>query len=136
MTSGTMSSSFSYTPAPREEKTMDVEMTRSGETNVLKLKGNWTIERATELKRVLLEILNSCERIIIDLEELTELDLSTVQLFCSAHRTSLKLRKHLAFHEKKPETFKRMVRDVGFVRTLGCHKDSHKSCLWIGDWKS
>ena len=59
---------------------MDVEMTRSGETDVLKLKGSWTIERANELKRVLLEMLNSCEHMSIDLEELTDVDLSTMQL--------------------------------------------------------
>ncbi|MGA3118151.1 MAG: STAS domain-containing protein [Syntrophobacteraceae bacterium] len=116
---------------------MDVEMTRSAETNVLKLKGSWTIERANELKCVLLEILNTCEHMTIDIEGLTELDLSAVQLFCSAHRTSLRDGKHLALHERKSETFKRMVCDAGFVRTIGCHKDPGKSCLWTGgDWKS
>ena len=41
---------------------MDVEITRSAEMNVLKLKGSWTIERANELKCVLLDMLNSCEQ--------------------------------------------------------------------------
>jgi anti-anti-sigma regulatory factor len=131
-----MSNSSSQTPVQREEKTMDVETMRSDETVVLKLKGSWTIERANELKGVLLEILNSCEHMLIELEGLTELDLTTVQLFCSAHRTSLRLGKHLTFHEKKSDTFKRMALDAGFVRTLGCHKDHDEKCLWIGDWKS
>ncbi len=115
---------------------MDVEMTRSAETNVLKLNGSWTIERANELKLALLEILNSCERMIIDLEGLTEVDLSSMQLFCSAHRTSLRDGKHLSFHEKKSEAFERLAHEAGFVRALGCHKDPNKECLWIGDWKS
>ncbi len=115
---------------------MDVEIMRSAETNVLKLKGSWTIERANELKRVLLEMLNSCEHMSIDLEGLTDLDLSTIQLFCSAHRTSLRDCKQLALHERKSESLKQMVRDAGFVRALGCHKDPDKKCLWIGDWKS
>ena len=115
---------------------MDVEMTRSAETNVLKLKGSWTIERASELKQVLLEMLNSCDRMSIDLEELTDLDLSTMQLFCSAHRTSLRDGKHFALQEPKSQSVKRMAREAGFSRTLGCHKDPYKKCLWIGDWKS
>ncbi|MFZ0932422.1 MAG: STAS domain-containing protein [Syntrophobacteraceae bacterium] len=115
---------------------MDVETTRSDETVVLKLKGSWTIERANELKRILLEILNGCEHMLIELEGLTELDISTMQLFCSAHRKSLRAGKHLAFHENKSETFKQMALDAGFARTLGCHKDPDKKCLWIGDWKS
>jgi anti-anti-sigma factor len=113
---------------------MDVEMARSADTNVLKLEGSLTIERANELKRALLDALNSCGRIVIDLEGLTDLDLSTVQLFCSAHRTSLKDGKHLALHERKSQSLKQMVRDAGLVRTLGCHKDPNKKCLWIGDW--
>jgi anti-anti-sigma factor len=115
---------------------MDVEMTRSIETNVLKLKGSWTIERANEMKSVLLEMLNSCEHMVIDLEGLTDLDLSTMQLFCSAHRTSLRDGKQLALHERKPQSLKQIVREAGFARTIGCHKDPNKKCLWIGDWKS
>jgi len=132
-----MSNSFNQTPVQREEKAMDVETMRSDETVVLKLDGSWTIERANELKRALLDALNNGERIVIELKGLTDLDLSTMQLFCSAHRTSLRAGKHLAFHEKKSETFKRMALDAGFVRTLGCHKDPDKSCLWTGgSWKS
>ena len=115
---------------------MDVDITRSDETNVLKLEGSWTIERANELKRVLLEILISCERMIIDLEGLTDLDLSTVQLFCSAHRTSLRDGKHLELHERKSQSLKQIVTNAGFMRTQGCHKDPSKTCLWTGDWKS
>ncbi|MGO8944155.1 MAG: lipid asymmetry maintenance protein MlaB [Syntrophobacteraceae bacterium] len=113
---------------------MDVELTQPAEASVLKLEGSWTIERANELKRVLLGILNRCERMIIDLDGITDLDLSTVQLFCSAHRTSLRNGKDLALHERKSQRLKQVVRDAGFVRTLGCHKDPHKSCLWIGGW--
>jgi anti-anti-sigma regulatory factor len=119
----------------RREKTMDVGIMRSAEASVLKLVGNWTIERANELKGALLEALNSAESIVIDLEGLTCLDLSAMQLFCSAHRTSLRLGKHLALHGQESETFKRVLRDAGFVRTSGCHSDPDKKCLWIGDWK-
>lgn len=115
---------------------MDAEMMRSDETNVLKLDGSWTIERADELKCALLEALNGGERIVIELGGLTDLDLSSLQLLCSAHRMSLRLGKHLAFHKQKSENLKQVVRNAGFIRTIGCHKDPCKSCLWVGDWKS
>lgn len=115
---------------------MDVDMTRSGEANVVKLEGSWTIERASELKGVLLEALNSGESIVVDLEGLKDLDLSFMQLFCSAHRTSLRDGKRIVLCERKSQSLKQMVRKAGFVRTLGCHKDPNKECLWIGDWKS
>ena len=114
----------------------NMDIVESPETRVLRLEGNWTVERAHELKRVLLEVLKSGHGVVIELEELVEADLSCLQLLCSAHLTSLRLGKHFALHEKKSETFKRMACDAGFVRTIGCHKDPYKNCLWIGDWKS
>ena len=113
---------------------MDLETIRSKDSSVLKLKGNWTIERAGELKPALLEALNSSENIVIDLEELTDTDLSAVQLLCSAHRASVKLGKQLGIYGRRPEALKRIVRDAGLVRTIGCHKDPCKGCLWTGDW--
>ncbi len=66
------------------EETMDLEITRSGEASVLKLKGNWTVERAVELKPSLLEALNSSEHILINIEDLEEADLWPCS--CSARR--------------------------------------------------
>lgn len=115
---------------------MDVEMVQSNEECVLRLKGSWTIERAHELKQALIETLQGCDRIVIDSAALTDADLSCLQLLCAAHRTSLKFDKQLTLGEEKSEAFERVVRDAGFVRTLGCHKDPHKSCLWVGGWKA
>jgi anti-anti-sigma regulatory factor len=121
---------------PREEKTMDVEMMRSAETGVLRLKGSWTIERAHELKQALVEALKGDEPVIVDLEGLAEADLSCLQLLCAAHRTSLRLGKHSALNQEQSGAFKRVVRDAGFARTLGCHGDPQTGCLWVGGWES
>jgi anti-anti-sigma factor len=115
---------------------MGIEVVQSAETAVLRLKGSWTIERANELKHALMDALKGGDQIIIELEELMEVDLSSLQLLCSAHRTSLKLGKRMALHERQSEPFSRVVREAGFGRTLGCHKDPQKSCLWIGGWQS
>ncbi len=115
---------------------MNADVTQSGKTSVVKLEGSWTIERANELKIKLLDAMNSSASIVLDLEGLTDLDLSTIQLFCSAHRTSLRDGKHLALHSRMSQSMKRMVGDVGFMRTLGCRNDLYKKCLWIGDRKS
>jgi hypothetical protein len=31
--------------------------------------------------------------------------------------------------------FTRLVSESGYARTLGCHKDPHRSCLWKGVWE-
>ncbi|MGC8494785.1 MAG: STAS domain-containing protein [Syntrophobacteraceae bacterium] len=115
---------------------MELETIRWDNKNILKLRGDWTIERAGELKPALLEALANSEQIVIDMGELSGLDLSTIQLLCSAHRKSIRCGKQLGLGERKPEALKRMVREAGLVRTVGCHKDPCKSCLWTGDWTS
>jgi len=127
---------FCPNAGPSEDKAMDVGMMRPVEASILKLEGDWTVEHANELKRALLEALKSGENIVIDLEGLTDLDLSAMQLFCSAHRTSLRLGKRFVIHEQKSEAFKRLARDAGLLRSLGCHKDPRESCLWTGGWES
>ncbi len=115
---------------------MELETIRWDDRNILKLRGDWTIERAGELKPALLEALANSEHIVIDMGELSGLDLSTMQLLCAAHRKSIRLDKQFGFSEQRPETLKRMVREAGLVRTVGCHKNPCKSCLWTGDWTS
>jgi anti-anti-sigma regulatory factor len=106
------------------------------ETSVLRLEGSWTVERANELKELLIGALKSSDHIIVELEELAELDLSCLQLLCSAHYKFLTLGRSLALHEKKSENFKKVVREAGFRRKLGCHENPHAACLWIGEWES
>jgi anti-anti-sigma regulatory factor len=97
---------------------MDGEMVQSGETCVLKLKGRWTIERVRELKDLLLEALRGGAQIIVEMEEPMEVDLSFLQVLCSAHRSALKLGKRLVLHCKKSQSFGQVVRDAGFAHTL------------------
>lgn len=102
---------------------------------VLKFEGRCTVERAHELKAILSESLQGHEAIVIDLEALTEVDLSCLQILCAAHRLSLRLNKRLQLGAERPEVFDRAVRTAGFARTLGCHKDPNMTCLWKGAWK-
>jgi anti-anti-sigma regulatory factor len=109
---------------------MDMNITRSAEAFYLKLDGGWTIERAGELKSALLDALSDNHRIVLDFEATTELDLTALQLFCSAHRASLRLGRQIEIQGQGSPIFYQMVRDAGFLRSLGCHKDLEKSCLW------
>ena len=113
---------------------MDLEISKSEDTVVLKLKGSWTIEHAGRLKASLQEVLAGNARIVIDLEELTDTDLCSLQLLCSAHQASVRLGKEMTLHERKPEPLRRIVRDAGLARTIGCNKNPDKNCLWMGDW--
>lgn len=115
---------------------MQADMVRSTEACIVRLRGNLTVEHAQELKHVLLDALQDSERIVIELEGITDVDLSFLQLLCSAHRTSMKLGRELTLFGDRSEIFKMAVSDAGFPRILGCHEDPDRGCLWIGGLES
>jgi ABC-type transporter Mla MlaB component len=111
---------------------MNIETPQPAPGYTLKLEGRCTIERVNAIRHMLVEALGDHDRIVVDLEDITEVDLSCLQLLCSAHRASLDRNKQLVLHENLPDAFKKVVQIAGYVRTLGCHKDPAKSCLWRG----
>jgi anti-anti-sigma factor len=116
----------------KQDEKMNTEAQQPARACVLKLEGRCTIERVHELKGMLLEALGVHDHIILDLRDVVEVDVACLQLLCSAHRASLKSNKHLALDDNKPDVFKRVVRNAGYARTLGCHNDPMKSCMWKG----
>ena len=99
---------------------MDVEMVQSGDTCVLRLKGKWTIERVHELKDLLLEAMNCSGHVIVEMEEPFEVDLSYLQVLCSAHRSALNIGKQMVLHCKKSQTCGEVVSDAGLGHTRSC----------------
>ena len=101
-----------------------------GGTGKLILDGDMTVQRAGELKAALIEALDKATHLVIDLENITDADLSCLQLFCSAHRTSLKLNKSVSLSENAPQMFWDIVKKAGYSCNTPCCDD--KNCLWIG----
>lgn len=97
---------------------------------VLTLHGALTIQRITELKEAVLKSLNSHSHLEIKLEDVRQVDLSFLQLLCSAHKTALSLGKDFTLSSPRPDLFQKTVHDAGFTRRVGCHQDPCKYCLW------
>jgi anti-anti-sigma regulatory factor len=101
----------------------------------MKLEGTWTIERAYELKQLLMERLSDEGDVVVDLRGVVAVDLSFLQLLCSAHRTFLGLNRRFSLDAKRPEALKEFVKNAGYAHTLGCHQAKGGNCLWIGGWE-
>jgi anti-anti-sigma regulatory factor len=115
---------------------MDPKMMQVSETDALRLEGSLTIGRAVELKELLRDALRNGNEIILDLGSATEVDLSFLQLLCSAHRTALRMSKHLILKPERSAASRKVVRETGYLRTLGCRQAPHKSCLWKEGWEA
>lgn len=111
---------------------MDFKLEQSGAVGVLTLNGALTIGCAEELKATLMKSLERVEHLVLNLGTVEEVDLSCLQLLCSAHRTSTRLNKQMTIAGGRPEAFRRAVCAGGYGRHVGCSFDIHKTCLWLG----
>lgn len=115
---------------------MNFEIGNAGEFGVLELEGELTVSRADELRLALLRSFSCSDHIVLNLEKVTAVDLSCLQLLCSAHRTSLAVNKRITIASNRPEIFRRLIHAAGYSRHKGCVLDGDKGCLWAGGGNS
>jgi len=104
---------------------------QSDERKILTLEGDLTIIHAAELKKILLEAIENSPHVDLNIDKVADVDLSCLQLLCSAHRTSLNLNRTISIASNHPEIFREALRDAGFPLNKGCELDPDGSCLWI-----
>lgn len=110
-----------------------VFLIQEGGAGVLKLEGYMGVERAADLKESILHALGSAERLYVDVENITSLDLSCLQVLCSAHRTAVSMNKEFAIKGTLPEVFTEVAESSGFMLQKGCTKETEGTCLWVRD---
>ncbi len=103
----------------------------SGNAGVLFLEGDLTINNAGKLKSALQSALDKVATVEIKFSKVTEIDLSCLQLLCSAHRESVLSDRKLKFAPRKPSSISALITSAGLPRYRGCSAKSYKNCLWI-----
>jgi len=109
---------------------MKSELEDMDKGKILKLYGELTIQSADELKTILCESLNAVNSLMIDIESVTEIDLSCLQLLCAAHQASINEGKLLEFSKKWPESFAHIARESGYASQTGCNFHRNKECVF------
>ena len=104
---------------------------QSGDKGILTFDGELDLKHADEMRAAFIKALINADHVEMDFRNVTEADLSCLQLLCSAHRTSLKLNKRLNFVGSLPKHFIETATAAGYSRSSGCTKDCEQSCLWI-----
>jgi anti-anti-sigma regulatory factor len=106
----------------------DCEMETNERALILHLSGEVMIAYADQLRSILIDSLEKADRIEIDTESVTGVDISCLQLFCAFHRTSVHMNKSVAFLNV-PSGFRQAIRQAGFTGSGGCG-DKGAGCLW------
>jgi anti-anti-sigma regulatory factor len=94
------------------------------------MEGALTVSRVAGLRDELLTVLKAADHIDLDLRRVTEIDLSMLQLFCSAHKTAVTEDKVLVMIDSSTEVAKNTAGLNGYLRQQGCSLDQNKTCLW------
>jgi len=100
-----------------------------GKTIVIALRGAIRVERAAEVRDIFARALLGGEHVVLDLSGCSALDLSFLQLLCSAHKTALRSNKHLKVGTILPECFMKTVDEAGYARREECEVQID-NCLW------
>lgn len=99
---------------------------------ILKVLGEATVENAQQLQEALLEGLRSYRQLGIDCSAVSAIDFFTIQMLCSAHRTSVVWGKTFTFHGEPAATVRDTIQAVGFSRHAGCALcPENVRCMWI-----
>lgn len=93
--------------------------------------GDLTIENAAKIRAGLLEALGKGGPVIVRIEGDAVMDVSFMQILCSAHNAAVKSDKPFCLSYAIPGNFIRAVVESGYKRNRGCSRDKNGSCLWV-----
>lgn len=97
----------------------------------LTIRGPLTIAEAARFKDALLEALGAGDEVSLDIQEVTALDLSALQLICAAHGSAETAGKRFAVAPDASEVYRKVADEAGFQCHVGC-QHNRKSCIWTG----
>ena len=111
---------------------MEYQREKLKDHTMLTFSGELTIAHADHLRSTLKETLDKADHVVLDVKQVTQMDLSALQLFCSAHRTAVADGKQIRFGCPAQGAIGQTLSLSGFVREIGCDRKVDHNCLWSG----
>lgn len=87
---------------------------------VVQLTGKATVAEAADLKKVLVEALETSDEVVVDVSGVTGCDPTFFQLLCAAHRSSESLEKRLKVVADDLSGLRNLSAATGFQPASGC----------------
>lgn len=109
----------------------DFDVSESGDGGELILGGALTIENASAIRKQLIKTLIRTDEMVVSVDADALVDISFLQLLCSAHRTASNLGKALTLRPLPSDNFLVAVENAGFTRKRGCSCSRESDCLWV-----
>lgn len=94
---------------------MEISTEKDDSSVTLILKGDLSIRWVSDLKKNLLDCFEMSDVCLLDLTEVTDIDLSVIQTLYSAYKTAEKLNRQFKLHGPCPDLFRQAVSDAGYA---------------------
>lgn len=111
---------------------MDEKDIKNINYKVLQFSGEATVINAEKIKFQVLDAIKEADHLVLNLVDITDMDLSFLQILCSAHKTALNKGKLISMDDSSFKVIKPYLEQSGFFRHLGCFKDRKDECLFKG----
>jgi ABC-type transporter Mla MlaB component len=111
---------------------MELIIDKKTKSGTLILKDDLTINRITSIRDEIIKALTKVKSLVVDAEQAAAVDLTFLQLMCSAHRTATVQNKALSLSGKINPFIKKAIQENSYARSCGCVLDQTNTCLWMG----
>lgn len=91
-----------------------------------------TIETAGEFSRVVREALEVSKDVALEFEPAVEIDLTGVQILCSACKSASRSGKTFSYHGPQPSALAAIITSSGAERHAVCRHNNGSTCIWFG----
>ena len=94
-----------------------------------------TIENAAEFSRIIREALDASHLVAIEFEPAVAIDITGIQILCSACKSAADGGKIFTYHGPQPQALTDIVASSGAERHAACKHNNDATCIWFGGGK-
>jgi len=110
---------------------LDKQLAPDGSSITIKACGNMGIEAAAELHAALMESVSSVKTVKLDLQQVDRVDITTLQIICSACKTAAANGCKLFSDYMLPECLKKENALTGAHIATRCKQNNDEPCQWF-----
>ena len=94
--------------------------------------GRLTIENAAEFSRIVREALEVSKNVALEFEPDVDIDITGVQILCSACKWAAQSGKTFSYHGPRPQALADIITSSGAERHAACKYNNDSTCIWFG----
>jgi ABC-type transporter Mla MlaB component len=108
---------------------MSVTAGSLSDLSTVSIEGEFTLPRITEIRDTLLRAIDREAKVHLNLANISQVDISALQLFCSIHKTLDMRSKTVTITGKAPALFSELLARAGYYKHAACPATLKGPCL-------